>query len=107
MPEMNNFVVNTSNTSYATTTTKSSLTTRVTLNMRKCKRRASDVGYQQQMENYKMNETTLSPQMVNVERHSICESPLHLQEIASDRKSSSIRSSSILSGIFSNKVIFH
>lgn len=72
--------------------------------MRKCKRRASDVGYQQQLENRQINET-LSPQIVNVERHSICESPLHLQEThASDRKSSSICSSSILNGIFSNKV---
>lgn len=78
MPELKTLLVNspTVSTAYATTR-KSSLTTRVTLNMRKCRRRSSDVGMigQQQPISDIQNDPVNSPHMNDV-RHSICGSPL-------------------------------
>lgn len=67
------------------TTKKKSLTTHVTLNMRKCRRHASDVGlspnHLQMIENSvnDANITTISPRMADV-RHSICVSPAISQQ---------------------------
>lgn len=78
MPELKTLLVNSPNISsgYATTR-KSSLTTRVTLNMRKCKRRASDVGLigQSRPTNGITNETANAVCLPDA-RHSICGSPV-------------------------------
>lgn len=65
------------------TTKKQSLTTHVTLNMRKCRRHASDVGlnpnHLQMIENnVNGSKVTLSPRMAD-DRHSICGNPLSQQ----------------------------
>lgn len=78
MPELKNLLVNSPNISsgYATTQ-KSSLTTRVTLNMRKCRRRASDVA------SIRTNRSAngFTSEAINAAclpdaRHSICGSPV-------------------------------
>lgn len=78
MPELKTLLVNSPNlsTGYATTR-KSSLTTRVTLNMRKCRRRSSDVGLigQNRPTNGFTNEATNTPCLPDA-RHSICGSPV-------------------------------
>lgn len=82
MPELKTLLVNspTVTAAYATTR-KSSLTTRVTLNMRKCRRRSSDVGSMSQHKSTAdfdfQHEMVNSPRMNDV-RHSICGSPLPL-----------------------------
>lgn len=75
MPELNTLMVNTP--TVTSVTRKSSLTTRVTLNMRKCRRRSSDVGLLAQNPNYdeRPTEGIGSPQAAEV-RHSISGSPL-------------------------------
>lgn len=132
MPELKTLLVNSPNVSatYATST-KSSLTTRVTLNMRKCRRRSSDVG-SKIAQNYEatdfINEEVASP-MSDV-RHSICGSQLAIvnqnnaPELTSGRRLEQISSerftnhasgmlsndqlqtsvSSVLTGIFNRKV---
>lgn len=78
MPELKTLLVNSPNLSsgYATTR-KSSLTTRVTLNMRKCRRRSSDVGLigQNRPNNGLTNESANVPCLPDA-RHSICGSPV-------------------------------
>lgn len=82
MPELKTLLVNspTVTAAYATTR-KSSLTTRVTLNMRKCRRRSSDVGSIGQHRSTAdfdfQHEMVNSPRLNDV-RHSICGSPLPL-----------------------------
>lgn len=68
-------------------TTKKSLTTHVTLNMRKCRRRSSDVGrtdHQSIIDVYGTGSNTVdqlvTPRMADV-RHSICGSPQQTQAI--------------------------
>lgn len=136
MPELKSLLVNspTVSTAYATTR-KSSLTTRVTLNMRKCRRRSSDVGLigQQNPTSDFQNEVINSPHMNEV-RHSICGSPLplltrnnsveatssHMMDqisgekfkrsasgliVSNDQLQTSV--SSVLTGIFNGKVSFY
>lgn len=78
MPELKTLLVNSPNlsTGYATTR-KSSLTTRVTLNMRKCRRRSSDVGLigQNRPTNGFSNDVINAPCLPDA-RHSICGSPV-------------------------------
>lgn len=82
--EMNDLLMNSPNlTKTYSTTKKQSLTTHVTLNMRKCRRHASDVGlnsnHLQIIENsVNGSEVKLSPRMDDV-RHSICGSPIPQQ----------------------------
>ena len=76
VPELNTMMVNTP--TVTSVTRKSSLTTRVTLNMRKCRRRSSDVGLIAHTNlNYdeRSTEAIGSPQVAEV-RHSISGSPL-------------------------------
>lgn len=132
MPELKTRLVNSPNVSatYATST-KSSLTTRVTLNMRKCRRRSSDVGSKiaqhHQVPDF-THEEIGSP--VSDVRHSICGSQLAIvnqnnaPELTSGRRLEQISSerftnhasgmlsndqlqtsvSSVLTGIFNRKV---
>lgn len=134
IPELKTLLVNSPNVtaSYATST-KSSLTTRVTLNMRKCRRRSSDVGtiaHHQQTTNFTNEAIQSSPQMADI-RHSICGSPLpiinqnnavnatsgrRLEQISSERCMNNASGmmlsneqlhtsvSSVLTGIFNRKV---
>lgn len=73
MPELKTLLVNSPNISSGYATRKSSLTTRVTLNMRKCRRRSSDVGSigQNSFVNEAVNSSCAPPDA----RHSICGSP--------------------------------
>lgn len=79
--EMNDLLMNSPNlTKTYSTTKKQSLTTHVTLNMRKCRRHASDVGlnpnHLQMIQNsVSGSEVKLSPRMAD-DRHSICGSPI-------------------------------
>lgn len=73
MPELKTLLVNSPNISSGYATQKSSLTTRVTLNMRKCGRRSSDVGSigPKGIPNEAINAPCLPGA-----RHSICGSPV-------------------------------
>lgn len=100
MPELKSLLVNspTVSTSYATTR-KSSLTTRVTLNMRKCRRRSSDVGLLgQQNLSADCENDVISSSHINDVRHSICGSPLPLLA-----RNNSIESCRVLDQISSEK----
>lgn len=133
MPELKTLLVNSPNVtaSYATTT-KSSLTTRVTLNMRKCRRRSSDVGaFASQHQQTNFTTEAIDSSHLGDLRHSICGSPLpmlnqtqnamvettsgrKLEQISSERHASGIMlsndqlqtsvRSSVLTGIFNRKV---
>lgn len=133
MPELKTLLVSPPNVTAAYATThKSSLTTRVTLNMRKCRRRSSDVGSlgQNIPDNNFSNEAANSSRMVDI-RHSICGSPLpflnqenpveptsgrRLEQISDERYrnhasgfmvSNDQLHTSILSGIFNGKVNYN
>lgn len=78
VPELKTLLETSTNvTATYATTTKSSLTTRVTLNMRKCRRRSSDVGLigQHRPAEGQTDDTACFPRMSDV-RHSICGSPV-------------------------------
>ncbi|XP_031621154.1 uncharacterized protein LOC116339430 [Contarinia nasturtii] len=79
VPELQSLLVNSPNMSatYASTKSRSSFTTRVTLNMRKCRRRSSDVGLiAPKQSGYDFNTDAInSPHLAEV-RHSICGNPL-------------------------------
>lgn len=132
VPELNTLMVNTPKVT--SVTRKSSLTTRVTLNMRKCRRRSSDVGLIANNPNYDERSTEVigSPQVAEV-RHSISGTPLpllmrnnsvdsyqgdqklelmnadaaHTSQASGMRLSNDLQSSvcsSVLTGIFNGKV---
>lgn len=102
MPELNTLLVNSPNSTAYATTTKSSLTTRVTLNMRQCRRRSSDAGSIPQQLNELPYERINSPLISDV-RHSICGSPITSHQMSSnDTLHTSV--SSVLTGIFNGKV---
>lgn len=134
MPELKTLLANSPNVTTAAfaTSTKSSLTTHVTLNMRKCRRRSSDVGtiaQHQQATNF-VNDGVTVQRMADV-RHSICGSPLpianpsnaiettsgrRLEQISGEKLTNTASAmmlsndqlhtsvSSVLTGIFNRKV---
>lgn len=132
MPELKTMLVNSPNvtTSYATTR-KSSMTTRVTLNMRKCRRRSSDVGSIGQHKlagDLDFQRDIVNTSHMNDVRHSICGSPIatltrnnsvgtttgeRLERITSEQCMNNMMASndqlqssvsSVLTGIFNGKV---
>lgn len=88
MPELKTLLVNSPNISSGYATRKSSLTTRVTLNMRKCGRRSSDVG--SMVPNGITNEAANTPCLPDA-RHSICGSPVAFLGPSKSMESSSSR----------------
>lgn len=129
MPELKELLLTPNvQTTYATTT-KSSMTTCVTLNMRKCRRRSSDVGsiaHQSSRPNINIDVSSgqgYSPRMPDV-RHSICGSPILIQksmsgadseqcsngtpsnsiQMANDQLQMSTCSINLKGGVFQNKV---